>query len=155
MVLKYATLEGQSGHEAGRRLLAQMYREITGKAMPEILTEERGKPYFAEGDLHFSLSHTKKHVFCVLSHQPVGIDAEELDRDIDLRLADKILSPGEKSRYERFGDRRLALLRLWVLKEAAAKLSGQGLQGYPNQTDFDPWDPRIQKIDGCLVAVIE
>ena len=155
MVLKYATLEGQSGHEAGRRLLAQMYREITGKAMPEILTEERGKPYFAEGDLHFSLSHTKKHVFCVLSHQPVGIDAEELDRDIDLRLADKILSPGEKSRYERFGDRRLALLRLWVLREAAAKLSGQGLQGYPNQTDFDPWDPRIQKIDGCLVAVIE
>lgn len=155
MILNYATLEGQSGHEAGRRLLAQMYREITGKAMPEILTEERGKPYFAEGDLHFSLSHTKKHVFCVLSHQPVGIDAEELDRDMDLRLADKILSPGEKSRYERFGDRRLALLRLWVLKEAAAKLSGQGLQGYPNQTDFDPWDPRIQKIDGCLVAVIE
>lgn len=154
-MLRYASLDGEGGHEAGRRLLREMYFEMTGLSMPEILTEERGKPYFADGDLHFSVSHTKKHVFCVLSEKPVGIDAEECDRRIDLRLADKILSPREKGRYDLAEDKRVALLRFWVLKEAAAKLSGQGLQGYPNQTDFDPWDPRIQKIDSCLVAVIE
>ena len=36
MVLRHKTLGGMTGHEAGRALLAEMYREITGKALPEI-----------------------------------------------------------------------------------------------------------------------
>lgn len=144
-----------SGHEAGRQLLAEMYREQTGEAMPQIAVSDRGKPYFVTGNVHFSLSHTKRRVFCVLSDVPVGIDAEQTDRNIDLCLAEKILSPAEKLRYEAAPDKRTALLRLWVLKEAAAKATGEGLRGYPNHTDFDPNDPRIMEMDGCLVAVIE
>ena len=144
-----------TGHEAGRALLAQMYREYTGQNMPPILLTERGKPYFAEGQLYFSITHTKHHVFCVLSEQPVGIDAEELDRNIDLRLAEKIPSPEEKAQYLAAEDKRLALLKFWVLKEAAAKCSGEGLRGYPNKTDFSLDDPRVQIRNGCLVAVIE
>jgi phosphopantetheinyl transferase len=93
-------------------------------------------------------------VFCALSDEPVGIDAEEKERKIDLRLAEKILSPSEKIRYEAAGDKRAALLRLWVLKEAAAKLTGEGLRGYPNHTDFSPDDPHILELDGCYVAVL-
>lgn len=155
MELQSAALGTLSGHEAGRQLLAQMYRARTGQALPPIRTAERGKPYFAGGGLHFSISHTKRHVFCALSEQPVGIDAEELDRRIDLRLAERILSPAEYTRYAQAGDKRLALLRLWVLKEAAAKLTGEGLRGYPAHTDFSPDDPRIREMDGCLVAVLE
>ena len=150
--LSWVRLEGRSGHEAGRALLAAAYREKTGKEMPPILTGEWGKPYFEGSNLHFSISHTKKHAFCALSEGPVGIDAEEEDRNIALRLAPKILSPEEA---ERFDGSREMLLRFWVLKEASVKLTGLGLQGYPNHTDFDPNDPRIQKIDGCLVAVLE
>ena len=105
------------------------------------------------GNLHFSISHTKNHVFCALSDRPVGLDAEEMDRDVNLRLAEKILSQAETVRWEASPDKRAALLRLWVLKEAAAKLSGEGLKGYPNHTDFDPEDPRIMELDGCFVAV--
>ena len=148
-------LDGLSGHDAGRQLLQQMYRDATGQDMPQILTGERGKPHFADGALHFSISHTKNHVFCVLSDKPVGIDAEETDRKIDLRLADKILSPGEKARYQQAEDRRAALLKLWVLKEAAGKCTGEGINGYPNHTDFSPDDPRVMQIQGCFVAVIE
>ena len=155
MQIRWMLLEGQSGHEAGRQLLEQMYRDLTGKPVPPILTTPRGKPYFAEGDLHFSISHTKKRVFCALSHRPVGIDGEEQDRQIDLRLAEKILSPREREHYEKAADQRTALLRLWVLKEAAAKCSGEGLRGYPNHTEFDPADSRIREIEGCFVAVIE
>lgn len=154
-MLEYRRIGPGQGHAAGRQLLAEMYLRQTGKAMPPICTTPRGKPYFPDRELQFSISHTKKHVFCVLSPNPVGVDAEELDRDIDLRLADKILSPTERGRYDRAPDKRLALLKLWVLKEAAAKCSGEGLRGYPNQTDFSPEDPRVQIIDGCLVAVIE
>lgn len=154
MLIRSAELGDLSGHEAGRRLLERMYVQYTGRPMPPVLTEERGKPYFAQGGLHFSVSHTKRRVFCVLSPVPVGIDAEELDREIDLRLAEKILSPKELLRYREAADKRQALLRFWVLKEAAAKLSGEGLRGYPHGTDFSPDDPRIQIMDNCFVAVV-
>ena len=149
------TLRGRTGHEAGRELLARLYREETGEALPEIAVAERGKPYFVTGDLHFSISHTKNHVFCALSDGPVGLDAEEMDRDVNLRLAEKILSQSERARWEASADKRAALLRLWVLKEAAVKLSGEGLRGLTNHTDFDPGDPRVTVTDGCYVAVLE
>ena len=147
-------LNGRTGHQAGRELLARMYREETGRECPEIAVADRGKPYFVDGSRHFSISHTKHYVFCALSDRPVGLDAEEQDRKVDLRLAHRVLSESEKVRYEASDDKKAALLRLWVLKEAAAKLTGEGLQGFPNQTDFDPADPRIMEMNGCYVAVM-
>ena len=123
--------------------------------MPEIILEERGKPCFAKGPWHFSISHSKHHVFCALSEKPIGIDAEELDRTINLRLADKILSPMERQQFDSAEDQRLALLTFWVLKEAKAKFTGEGLMGYPNNTQFLLTDPRVRQLEGCLVAVIE
>ena len=148
------SLNGRSGHQAGRELLARMYREETGEACPQIRLADRGKPFFPDSHWHFSISHTPDHVFCALAQSPLGLDAEEADREIDLRLADKILSPAEKIRYGAAADKRDFLLRLWVLKEAAAKFTGEGLRGYPNHTDFSPDDPRIQIIHGCYVALI-
>lgn len=153
--LEFEPLRGRKGHEAGRELLAKMYREIAGGEMPEIRRTPRGKPYFAEGPFWFSISHTRGHVFCALADQAVGLDAEEMDRQINLKLAEKILSPREKERFLSADNKRTALLKLWVLKEAAAKLSGEGLRGYPNHTDFSPDDPRIQELGGCYVAVLE
>lgn len=148
-------LHGRSGHEAGRALLAALYRTETGEELPPILVTDRGKPYFETGQWHFSISHTKRHAFCVLSKHPVGIDAEELDRKISLKLAEKILSPGEKVQFDAAGDKRRALLTFWVLKEAAAKLTGEGLRGYPSHTDFRLDDPGVTEMDGCLVALME
>ena len=155
MILASCALKGRSGHEAGRELLARLYRQETGEPLPPIVTTERGKPYFPDSPWHFSITHTRRHAFCALSRKEIGIDAEELDRDINLRLAEKILSPAEKARFEAAEDKRRALLTFWVLKEAAVKFSGEGLQGYPNRTDFTLEDPRVREIDGCLVAVIE
>ena len=147
--------EGQTGHDAAWQLLETMYRQKTGEALPEVARTPLGKPYFVNAPGYFSLSHTKHHAFCVISDRPVGIDAEEEDRKINLALADKILSAGERAQFDRSADQRLALLRFWVLKEAQKKCTGQGLQPYPRDTDFSLEDPRVQAIDGCLVAVIE
>lgn len=155
MMIAFCELNGRSGHEAGRALLAQLYREKTGKEMPQILVTDRGKPYFVDKSLHFSISHTKKHAFCALSERNIGIDAEELDRDINLKLAEKILSPAEKARFDAAADKRKALLTFWVLKEASVKLSGEGLRGYPQYNDFTLEDPRVTEMAGCLVAVME
>ena len=148
-------LPGQTGHEAGRELLAQMYEGHTGNPMPSIAIAAGGKPYFENDPVYFSITHTKRHVFCALSNKPIGIDAEETDRKINLLLAEKILSEPEKMQYDGAEDKRKALLTFWVLKEATAKCTGEGIHGYPNQTNFSLDDPRVKMMDNCIVAVIE
>ena len=155
MIIGSCELSGRTGHEAGRQLLQQLYRAQTGQALPEILVTDRGKPYFADSPWHFSISHTPKHAFCVLSRNNIAIDAEELGRKINLKLADKILSPSERMLFDTAENKEKALLTFWVLKEAAAKLSGDGLRGYPNHTHFSLEDPRVTELDGCLIAVME
>ena len=155
MRLVWCKLEGQTGHEAGRQLLAEAYRAETGEDLPEIRLTDRGKPYFPDSPWRFSISHTPKHAFCVLSRNNVAIDAEELDRKINLKLAEKILSPMEKRQFDAAENKERALLTFWVLKEAAAKLSGEGLRGYPNHTHFSLEDPRVTELDGCILAVME
>ena len=154
--LDFWPLNGLDSRVAGKLLLAQMYEELTGEPMPPIEKAPRGKPYFPGSDLHFSITHTKTTVFCAVSDTEIGIDAEDLTRKVSPALAEKILSPGEYAQYEALPEeeRNEALLRFWVLKEAEAKCSGLGLRGYPNHTDFDLEDPRVQKLGGCMVAVI-
>lgn len=155
MKIYHTALDGRTGHQAGRDLLAQAYGETFGGPLPEIGIGKRGKPYFVDSPVEFSISHTRRHAFCVLSRTPVGLDAEELDRQIRPELAKVICSPGELARCQASADPCRAVLALWVLKEAEAKRTGEGLWGYPNQTDFDPEDPRVVELDGCLVAVLE
>ena len=155
MKIVSCALDGRTGHEAGRALLAALYREETGHELPPIAVKAGGKPYFPGSDWQFSISHTPRHAFCALSRREIGIDAEERDRNINLALAEKILSPNEKAQFDAAPDKRRALLTFWVLKEAQVKRTGDGLQGYPNGTDFSLNDPRVTEMDGCLVAVIE
>ena len=155
MILDWCALDGRTGHEAGRALLAELYRRETGEALPPIGITPRGKPFFADSPWHFSISHTRKHAFCVLDRENIAIDAEELDRRVELRLAERILSPREKEQFEAAADKTRALLTFWVLKEASAKLSGEGLRGYPNHTDFRLDDPAVHEWDGCILAVLE
>ena len=155
MKVAFWKLEGRTGHEAGRQLLKELYLQETGEDLPEIRITERGKPYFPDSPWHFSISHTSRHAFCVLSRNNVGLDAEELDRKINLKLADKVLSPWEKAQFDTAVNPEKALLTFWILKEAAAKLSGEGLRIYPNHTNFSLDDSRVTELDGCIVAVME
>ena len=155
MYLEGKTIESGTGHEAGRELLAQMYARIVGGTLPEIAEMPQGKPCFVNSPWHFSISHTKNHVFCALSKTNIGIDAEEADREIRLSLAEKILSPVEYRQYAAAPDKRAALLKLWVLKEAQGKLTGEGIKFHPNHTEFSLDDPRVRLIDHCLVAVLQ
>ena len=148
MKLSWSRLDGRDGHTVGRELLAQMVSPL-----PEIRVTERGKPYFADSDLHFSISHSQNHVFCAVSRHNIGIDAEEMDRHIDLRLAQRILSEAEMRHFRGAPDPRDTLLRLWVQKESFSKLTGRGWGNYLYKTDFVP--ENVQIIDGCYVSVTE
>ena len=147
-------LDGQTGHDAGRGLLEGLYQAHAGGQMPPIRIAPGGKPYFADSNWHFSITHTQNHALCVLADQPVGLDAEEMDRPIRLEMAEKILSPGEMAQFQGAEDPRLALLTFWVLKEARGKRSGEGIGFHPRHTNFDLQDSRILYRDGCILAII-
>ena len=148
MKLAWQRLNGRDGHTVGRELLRQLVGEL-----PQIRVTEQGKPYFADGRVHFSISHTKNHAFCVISDTNIGIDAEETDRNVKPSLARYVLSPKEFARYEASADPTATLLRLWVQKESYAKLTGRGWGNYLRETDFDP--ENVQIIDGCYVSIAE
>ena len=153
MFLLSEELNGRSGHEVGRELLARLYREATGEDLPPITTTENGKPYFPDSPWHFSISHTEHFAFCALSRHNIGLDVEEKGRAVSPAMIEKFTSDGEKGRLG--DDPQDAFLRLWVLKEALAKLTGRGMGNWLKNTDFDPFDRRIQEINGCYVAVLE
>lgn len=147
-------LEGLTGHEAGRALLSQLYAQHVGGALPQIEIAPGGKPCFVDSPWHFSITHTPRHAFCALSDAPVGIDAEELDREIRLELAEKILSQQELAQFYASADPRKTLLTFWVLKEAQGKKTGKGVGFHPRHTDFTLPDSRVTERCGCLLAVI-
>ena len=153
MFLLWEALDGRDGHQVGRALLAKLYAQATNETLPEIAVTDRGKPYFPGGKWHFSISHTKHFAFCALSDRNIGLDAEEKGRAVSPAMLEKFTSATEKSRLG--DDPQDSFLRLWVLKEADAKLTGRGMGNWLKDTDFDPYDPRIQEINGCYVAVLE
>ena len=162
MKIVSCALAGRTGHEAGLALLAALYREETGLDLPPIAIAAGGKPYFPDSGWHFSVSHTPRRAFCALSRREIGIDAEELDRNVNLALAEKILSPNEKAQFDAAPDKRRALLTFWVLKEARVKRTGEidpqvveVCREYLPKTTCSLDDPRVTEMDGCLVAVIE
>ena len=150
----HCEINGETGHEAGRRLLAQLYEAQVGGVMPPIILSPMGKPYFENSPWQFSISHTKKHAFCVLCDRPVGVDAEELTRQVNPKLAEKVLSAGEQAQYASAADQNRALLTFWVLKEAEGKRTGKGVGFHPRHTDFMLTDSRVFEHSGCLVAIV-
>ena len=143
------------GHTVAYQLLEKLWQEETGKPFPTIARTEKGKPYFSGEKLHFSITHTKTCAFCALSDRPVGIDAEPQTRKINPAHAQKLLSPEEYMQYENATDPHRALLTFWVLKEAEAKCTGEGIRIHPTHTTFSLTDARVQEMMDCLVAVIQ
>ena len=96
MFLLSEALNGRDGHEVGRALLARLYRQAVDKDLPPIAVTPRGKPYFPDGDWHFSISHTKHFAFCALSRNNIGLDAEEKGRGVSAAMIEKFTSDTEK-----------------------------------------------------------
>ena len=97
-------------------------------------TAEGGKPELdpdqAPPDLQFSLSHTRGLAACAVGRpRALGIDAEAWREPAPLELAERYFAPAEaRLLADQAPDQRpSAFYRLWTLKEAYLKATGQGL----------------------------
>ncbi len=121
-----------AAHALVRAMLAEAgglppaaWRFTTGPAgRPEI--EAAQNP----AGLRFSLSHTRGLAACALAaRDDVGLDVEALDRQLSvLELAERYFAPEEAALLAALpAPQRLPdFLRLWTLKEALAKATGEG-----------------------------
>jgi len=92
-----------------------------------------GKPALAADaeatGLCFNLSHTRGFVACAIARNEIGIDAEASERFVDFALLDRYFAPEEARAVTSASPERKAAVffRLWTLKEAFIKATGEGL----------------------------
>jgi len=91
--------------------------------------------------LRFNLSHTRGLVACAVAREAeVGIDVETTGRARSYsRLADRVLSPSERERWQGLASSQQAggFLDYWTLKEAHLKALGTGIRSELNRLEFD------------------
>ena len=94
---------------------------------------EYGKP-FVDGheEIGFSLSHSGCMVVFASWDRPVGVDVEEIT-DLDLSLFGRFLSSRETRMIAAAADPLQTFFRIWTVREAFAKQTGQGLSVFERE----------------------
>lgn len=121
-----------------RAALRQVLGHCLGLPPLAIGLEEghHGKPRLAASlpRLEFNVSHSGQLALIALGRTPLGIDLEHLDRPLDWReLAPACCHPDELPALRRMPDPdgHRQFLRLWTLREAYVKGTGEGLSQSP------------------------
>nr|WP_176422078.1 4'-phosphopantetheinyl transferase superfamily protein [Bradyrhizobium sp. 2S1]MCK7664916.1 4'-phosphopantetheinyl transferase superfamily protein [Bradyrhizobium sp. 2S1] len=149
---RFRTPRDRAHFVVGRALIRYGLRTIYGVASGPIEIGEHGKPFLAEStglDIHFSLAHSAGIVVCAFSRgSVVGVDVENCLVADTAEMADIVssyFSAEERGVLQRFAeDERFdCVLRLWTLKEAAAKAVGLGLQLPLDSLVFSLDPPRL------------
>jgi 4'-phosphopantetheinyl transferase len=112
-------------------------------------TDTRGKPIVCGASMrHISIAHTGNLVAAAASAiGPVGIDVEHRDRARDLtRLALAAFGPAECQAVASHGVS--AFYRIWTIREAISKATGDGMALVTDRIDRVP----VDMVDGALVA---
>ena len=148
--------KGDAGFSMIKRA-AQLYAGENGMEVPEdmtILREEKGKPYFTDFPVHFSLSHSESMWMCMFSDEPCGLDVQKVRKCSWEKIAERNFGDKERRYAELFGEE--GFFQVWVRKEALAKYMGKGFFSDMPQTvdeNTDPADSAI--VDGEEVVLKE
>ena len=102
----------------------------------EISHDEKGKPFCKGLPLSVSLSHSGAYIAVAVGQSPVGVDVER-KRQFNLSISRRWFRPKEHEFLTSLPEakRARAFFRLWTLKEAALKYTGEGLAGGPETVD--------------------
>ena len=120
-------------HELGRKTCAAAYlllceglRKEYGISEPPVFEYgEHGKPAIVgHPEICFNMSHCREAAICVLSDKPVGVDIESIRRYSE-SLARYTMNDTELKQIEQAERREVEFIRLWTLKEAVLKHSGE------------------------------
>ncbi|MCR5783674.1 MAG: 4'-phosphopantetheinyl transferase superfamily protein [Clostridia bacterium] len=108
-----------------------LYSMLKEKGLPTaaVSFSETGKPFLVGSDIYFSLSHSKDICAVAIADCPVGVDVEKCRDGYNPLMVGRSLSGNELAVFD--GD----FTRIWCRKEAVAKMTGEGITGYPDYID--------------------
>ena len=123
----------QKSRELAARMIERLLRDYLG-TLPPLLKEPRGRPYLEGCSLDFNLSHSGDWVVAAFFRLGrVGVDIEQVKSERKLRaIARRFFSADEALQVEQ-GPAEV-FYRLWTGKEAALKMTGQGISGVLDST---------------------
>jgi len=137
-------------YEQGRRecvaaylLLKRGLREEFGiTENPVFHYGEHGKPFIVgHPDICFNLSHCREAATCAIGRRPVGIDVESIGRYKE-SVARYAMNDREMALIQAAERPEVMFTRLWTMKEARQKLTGEGISN--NMKDLLVQDDHIK-----------
>ena len=158
-------------HEAGRRqsllayrLLCQgLQKEYGIEESPTFQYNEHGKPFLGgewtvergeTSTIHFSLSHCREAVACVISEQPCGIDIESTDRRVSDSIIRYSMNDEEQTEIANAENSTQTFLHLWTRKEAVLKLIGTGIRDDMKEILVGcPYDIKTRETERYIVSI--
>ncbi len=134
-------------HRQGRELLSKSLSGYFNIDFSEdmLFFGEKGKPYLL--DVFFNIAHTDGMVCLALSDRENGADCEKLKSYSENAIKRCFCEKEAKYVYDS-GDRDLAFVRLWTLKEAYSKLIGEGISALKSAV-FDLSEEKADFDCGC------
>jgi phosphopantetheinyl transferase len=124
-------------------ILRHIAAGYVGKSLDEMCLSylPGGKPFFEHEVLHLSLSHTDDQLIMAFAHFAIGVDVEMTNRNVSMEaISRRYFEPSECVALANCSesDRRTMFFRMWVRKEAAVKMTGEGLSEGLRKVRVDP-----------------
>ena len=92
----------------------------------QIECSERGKPYFCDLPLFFSLSHSGDYAACALADYEIGLDIQVI-REANETLCNRFFTEQERLFLKNGIESDRVFTRIWSMKESYLKAVGDGL----------------------------
>ncbi len=110
--------------------VSQVLEHLQDPIEPTYTYGPKGKPYFKDCPLFFSISHSGDYVFCVFSEQEVGADIQYRKPGAGERIMKRMFTKAEREAIQHCEspeEWEVLFYRYWTRKEAYGKLTGEGI----------------------------
>lgn len=120
---------------------------------PEDIREgEKGKPYIEGNPVHFNVSHSGLLWLCMAGGEPCGIDIQQEEDCSYEKISARHFNEAEQEYIGREG--LPGFFRLWTMREAYGKYTGQGFYGEMPSFIGDDGQP-VREAKGAFIREIE
>lgn len=112
---------------------------------PEISYLKSGKPVLKNSHKNISISHSSEFVVALVSENNIGIDVENIQRNIK-KIANRFLCDNELKHINKKGDSQTATVLYWSAKEAIFKCTNDDGILFDTQIIIQPFNIKKEGI---------
>ena len=136
-------------------LLLYGLREHSGIKAPEFHYGANGKPYLLNyPNVYFNISHCRHACVCAVSNKEIGVDVQDV-RPYRASTARKVCCQTELSLLEDSPDKARTFAKIWCMKEAYVKMTGDGITVPLNEIDTSKLAIEVTEYENFFIAICE